>query len=622
MTRKARRKAGKVLLVLFLATALLALVFCLFSTLCPSYAWAGRGWWNIFAALQEASLTENTDAEGLIKESVSQRPAPEVIVLLESLLLDKSADAGRDLMSLAQREDVVGYLANLTLAERSPQAAAAPDIYYRRALALYDTNEVRFKLAAWLVQDGQNQEAVVEYLALLPAREARAALSNLAACPIAVGRALVRGKHWPEAVEYISDILDNNDLPLPERLELVGALGQSYAQLGDYAQALPYLKEAFEGGCKGTIWWYARALESAGAITEAVSLYTELGAAGAYRLGLIFYEQGKKEKAALTLARSDSPEALWRGAMLWEELARLDQAVEIYQILARGESRYRDDAAFRAYTLMQRDGLPGADEMLEILLDVPAWSMRLTGEAHWEPADSPDYTIPQFIRFAEALHQSGRREWAEIETAIGQARAKPADLPAIGEWHLAQGDYFRATRFGIRSLNAQKTRRGYLLAYLRPFESIVLEAAAKYKLEPHLIWAVMREESHFRPEAVSPVGAIGLMQIMPATGLEIARRMGININSSDLLRPEVNIKFGAFYLRKKLDLFAGDMDKALAAYNGGQGNVRRWSRSPLGATPADFPSVITFFETREYITKVLNSYYTYNWLYGASDHIR
>jgi soluble lytic murein transglycosylase len=247
----------------------------------------------------------------------------------------------------------------------------------------------------------------------------------------------------------------------------------------------------------------------------------------------------------------------------------------------------------------------------------PAWAARLTGEASWESAATPEYEKPSFIRIAEALQERGRQEWADIALAMGQARAGLTDMLALGDWHLAHGNYFQATRWGIRSLNTEKTERGYLLAYPRPFKELVLEAAAKYELDPHLIWAVMREESHFRPQVSSWAGAMGLMQIMPATGMEIAGMKGVELLPDDLFKPEVNIDFGAFYLRRLLNKFEGDLDKVLAAYNGGSGNVRRWSESPLGTTPEDFPTAITFFETREYLTKVLDSYLTYNWLYGS-----
>lgn len=599
----------KVIAMLFLLMAVLGLGFFLHAGSFPEPGLALEGDGNTVAVTQGRRGDENVAAAGIPH-------LPDLIVLLEELLADESDAAAHMLAELVPRDDVFGYLANLSLAERSRKAGNTPASYYRRALALHGTDTVRLELADWLAQNDQIEEAIAQYLLLVPSRDAMLALAGLDASPILVTRALVQGSHWQAAIDYLSGALENPELTLSARLELAAFLGESHARLGAYAEALPYLKRAYEGGIKNSGWWYARALEATGARADAASLYTDLGAAGAYRLGLMLNEEGNKEQAARTLAGSDNPAALWQGARIWEELGRPDRAVELYQQLAKGESRYLDAAAYRAYILMQRRGLPAAAEMLDILLDYPAWAVRLTGETRWEIKDYPEYATPGFIHRVEALQQSGRCEWAEIELAIGQAGAGITEMLALGEWYLQRGDYFRATRWGIRSLNTEKTRQGYLLAYQRPFEHIVLDAAASYGLDPHLVWAVMREESHFRPEAVSRVGAMGLMQVMPATGSEIARSKGVELGALDLLRPEVSIDFGAYYLRRMLDMFGGDLDKALAAYNGGPGNVRRWSASPLGTAPEDFPSVITFLETREYVAKVLNSYHSYNLLYG------
>ncbi|HEY8499869.1 MAG TPA: lytic transglycosylase domain-containing protein, partial [Clostridia bacterium] len=174
---------------------------------------------------------------------------------------------------------------------------------------------------------------------------------------------------------------------------------------------------------------------------------------------------------------------------------------------------------------------------------------------------------------------------------------------------------YNSIMWGIRSLNEKPTRRGYELAYPRGFEELVHEASEKYDLEPEFIWAVIREESHFRHDAVSGAGAIGLMQIMPPTGKDIASRLGLSITEEDLLNPELNIKFGSFYVRSMLNMFEQDMDKALAAYNGGAGNVKKWMTNSIGTLDEDFPTAIAFRETQEYITKVRNSYYIYKWLY-------
>jgi soluble lytic murein transglycosylase len=127
----------------------------------------------------------------------------------------------------------------------------------------------------------------------------------------------------------------------------------------------------------------------------------------------------------------------------------------------------------------------------------------------------------------------------------------------------------------------------------------------------------MREESRFDPEAVSWVGARGLMQIMPTTQTGIAEQLGENIAPGDALTPQPNIRMGASYLRSMTDYFKGDIELALMAYNGGAGSVESWLKDPKVASGDDLLRWIGYGETREYIERVSLSYRIYQELYGA-----
>lgn len=130
------------------------------------------------------------------------------------------------------------------------------------------------------------------------------------------------------------------------------------------------------------------------------------------------------------------------------------------------------------------------------------------------------------------------------------------------------------------------------------YENIVRGHAANYELDPALLAAVIYTESRFRPDARSEAGAIGLMQLLPETAKGIAIRTGgSRFVVSDLLEPELNVRYGAWYLRHLLDRY-GDQRTALAAYHAGQGNVDAW-RAQGGE--------IAFPETRSYVEKVLRA---------------
>jgi soluble lytic murein transglycosylase len=114
------------------------------------------------------------------------------------------------------------------------------------------------------------------------------------------------------------------------------------------------------------------------------------------------------------------------------------------------------------------------------------------------------------------------------------------------------------------------------IVYPLEYESIVRGHARNYELDPALLAAVIYQESRFDSDAESSSGAIGLMQLLPETAKGIALRTGGNrFEVEDLYDPEINVRYGAWYLRHLLKKYDGDLRKALAAYNGGQGNVDR-----------------------------------------------
>jgi soluble lytic murein transglycosylase len=142
-----------------------------------------------------------------------------------------------------------------------------------------------------------------------------------------------------------------------------------------------------------------------------------------------------------------------------------------------------------------------------------------------------------------------------------------------------------------------KTEPGWYerLRYPLRYEQIVVGHAENYNLEPNLVAAVIYQESKFDADAVSSSGAVGLMQLLPETAQGIADRTGgTGWQERDLVNPELNVRYGSWYLRHLLDKY-GDEELALAAYNAGQANVDRWRAEGSG---------IEFPETRHYVHRV------------------
>jgi soluble lytic murein transglycosylase len=136
------------------------------------------------------------------------------------------------------------------------------------------------------------------------------------------------------------------------------------------------------------------------------------------------------------------------------------------------------------------------------------------------------------------------------------------------------------------------------LRYPLSYDHIVVGHAANYDLDPALLAAVIYRESRFDAGARSSSGAIGLMQLLPDTAKGIALHTGgSRFRVADLYDPEINVRYGAFYLRRLLTKY-GDERLALAAYNAGQANVDEWRAQGKG---------IVFAETREYVDSVLKT---------------
>ncbi len=154
------------------------------------------------------------------------------------------------------------------------------------------------------------------------------------------------------------------------------------------------------------------------------------------------------------------------------------------------------------------------------------------------------------------------------------------------------------------------------LLYPAHFADLVRAAAAEYTLNPLLVFAVIRQESLFEAFAQSSATASGLMQVMPATGAEIHDELDWppGYATSDLTKPYVSVRYGAYYMAKQRKLFGGDVPAMLAAYNGGPGNSLKWQKRG-GGDPDAFLDVISFDETRAYVRAITQNLAMYGALY-------
>lgn len=201
------------------------------------------------------------------------------------------------------------------------------------------------------------------------------------------------------------------------------------------------------------------------------------------------------------------------------------------------------------------------------------------------------YRLANFL--AEmGLYRSGIFAARQVLNIAGMSDAQTLSAPI----------YFNRLRFGTYFLD------------------LINEQAREKNLDPFILLSVMRQESLFEGFVTSSAGARGLMQIVPATGLEIATLSGwpLDYQSDDLYRPIISIAFGSSYLQRQRSNFDGDLFAALAAYNGGPGNAAYWLSISNG-DPDLFVEVIDFDETQNYVKSIYELFSIYSDLYSAED---
>lgn len=182
------------------------------------------------------------------------------------------------------------------------------------------------------------------------------------------------------------------------------------------------------------------------------------------------------------------------------------------------------------------------------------------------------------------------------------------------------GNYYHSYSVKSTALSGRvpgcDTLCGWRTAYPRAYEKYVAPYSRHWGIDDKLAYAVMRQESVFKPEAFSYAYAFGLMQIIPPTGVEIAEKIHYpDFHPSLLNQPKVNTLFGTFYLSYLLNSFEREPVLAMAAYNAGPEAVSRWHQKYQNEEPDVFVELIPYAQTNDYVKKVLINYLSYQRLY-------
>jgi soluble lytic murein transglycosylase len=239
---------------------------------------------------------------------------------------------------------------------------------------------------------------------------------------------------------------------------------------------------------------------------------------------------------------------------------------------------------------------------------------------------TPDQPTTLRVERARLLASAGFDNWAEGELRFGARNGGKADLLAmeLGNSATRRGApaqgirYIKALVGGYLSVPLEPPYTAFWrLAFPLPYRALLERYVKERNLDLYTVAGLIRQESEFDPLAVSRSKAYGLTQVLPSTGLQLSRKIGLRgFRTAMLLRPEINLQLGTYYLRALLDEYGGRWEAALAAYNAGPNRVKAWQEWGSFREPAEFVETIPFTETRNYVQLVLRNAAVYRWLYA------
>jgi soluble lytic murein transglycosylase len=217
---------------------------------------------------------------------------------------------------------------------------------------------------------------------------------------------------------------------------------------------------------------------------------------------------------------------------------------------------------------------------------------------------------PAIVR-AMGLYRIDRSGWAQREWDDALSRFDDTQRRLAVEVAQDNGWFDRAV-FALG--RTPDERRLYELRFPLHHDATIRREAAKNRLDPAWVAAEIRAESVFDPDARSGANAMGLMQVLPGTGMEVARRLGLPWGGAQsLYDPDTNIVLGTAYLRQMLDKYGGKPYFAIAGYNAGPAPLQRWQSQRPGMDPDFWIETISYKETRDYVARVLAFSTLYDW---------
>jgi soluble lytic murein transglycosylase len=434
---------------------------------------------------------------------------------------------------------------------------------------------------------------------------------------LAYGTALAAVRKYRDAIKVFTRLRADTLL----RTEATYRLAWSQARVGRASQAAPVLDQLLAMAPDDSLI-RPRALFLAGSLAwqrgdqigarlrwgELFQRYphADSAARGGFLAAMMLYEEGRTSDAGAQWERvhlldggSDGLAAGYWAGRAWSEVGDSRRATGLWQsVIARDASSYYGVLSARRLNVASWRPAPVSDQF-----------------ARYADVDSA-MTRVQVLRALDMSEEAGY----EVSWLTGDRERSPERALAIGDAFRRAGDPVAAIASARRALlvGAAPDARTYRLLYPRHFEDHLEIHAAAAGLDPFLVAALIRQESVWQPRARSRVGALGLMQVMPATGRLIARSLRVRgWSSSQLLEPATNLRFGTYYLSLSLLRYGGDLPRALAAYNAGANRTGPWATGLAARDSELFVERISLRETRDYVRTIERNLALYRALYGG-----
>lgn len=501
--------------------------------------------------------------------------------------------------------------------------------------------EMKYQFALWLKQSEHRERAKALFKDIYRDARGRAtlAIQELEASDIGVEDMLkhasnqIKQMNYRTAESVLRVALERDDGSL--KTDILKELGLALFSQKKYREAAEIYKQTEEK------YWEVRSLYRAGEKGVLSDQLNELFSVSDTRMGSILVSvaadrrrEGKIEEAislyqaVIEKFPSETEASLWGIGWTYFLASEYQKAAEIFIRLygTYGGPKYLYwknrslELSGENIVIDSAESLDGGTHFYSVMLKLRASNQQRESNGNARAGfikpvslvQTPSLSSGRLVRVEHLLDLGFQDEALSEMKHISKNTSSLDDLLSLCFKFQQLGEYKSSVRLASRIPHADIVHQ-----FLYPFayKDVVEKLSAHYNLDPFLILSIMREESRFDYEALSPAGAIGLMQLMPSTAFRLDRMLHIGLrNSQDLTNVQKNLHVGIYYLSTLVREF-GSYPQAIAAYNAGEEAVRKWLLTGKYRSADEFIEDIPYNETKNYVKRVLTTLFEYQRIY-------